>query len=112
MADEKTSKPKRRDFQDVLTDLDNGDFHAQLTELLPRVVKAVLETHKAGSITITLGITTDSDRTVLVKPKVSTKMPTKSTHETVLFSDEEGGVHRHDPRQQAFKVVQMPKPNA
>lgn len=112
MADEKkTPKPKRRDFQDVLTDLDNGQFHEQLSELWPKLVKAVLETHKAGTLTISLSVSTDSDRTVLVKPKVSTKVPTKSTHESVFFTDEEGGTHRHDPRQQTLTVVQMPKPN-
>lgn len=110
MADEKSPKARRRDFQDVLTDIDEGRFHEQLTEVWPRVVKACLETRKAGSLTITLAVETDSDRTVLVKPKCSTKMPTKGAHASIFFTDEEGGTHKNDPKQQTFKVVQMPKP--
>lgn len=97
--------PKATDFQDLLTDIDDGKLHTQLTELWPRVVKAVRETNKPGSLTITLNAKLDRGTMVVVTPKVSTKMPAPATGASIFYSDEEGNLSKHDPKQLPLKNV-------
>lgn len=108
MNDDKSSI-KRQDFQDVLTDLDEGRLHEQLTALWPAVVKAVRENNKPGSLTLTLTATNDTGRMVVVASKVTTKLPAPATQPTIFYTDEEGNISRHDPKQQTLKVVNLKK---
>ena len=103
---------KRRDFQDVLTDIDDGRLHDQLTELWPKVVKAVRETNKPGSLTLTLTAKLDRGVMCVVAPKVSTKMPAPAVSPSIFYSDEEGNVTKHDPKQLPLKNVTPIKGNA
>lgn len=101
---------KTRDFQDVLTDLDDGEVHRQLTELWPQVVRAVRETNKVGAMTLTLTAKLERGTMVVVVPKVTTKMPAPATGPTLFYTDEEGNLTRNDPKQQTLKVVTQIKP--
>jgi hypothetical protein len=94
-----------RDFQDVLTDLDEGRVHEQLTALWPAVVKAVRETNKVGSLTLTLTAKLERGTMVVVVPTVATKMPAPATGPTLFYTDEEGNLTRDDPKQIPLKVV-------
>jgi hypothetical protein len=96
---------KRIAFQDILTDLDDGKLHEQLTELWPQVVKAVRETNKPGALTVTLHAKLDRGQMVIVNPKVVTKMPAPATGPTIFYSDEEGNTTRNDPKQQVLRNV-------
>jgi hypothetical protein len=104
--------PKIRDFQDVLTDLDDGKVHEQLTKLWPEVVRAVRETNKAGTITLQLTAKLERGTMVVVVPKVTTKLPAPATSPTLFYTDEEGNVHRNDPKQLPLKNVTALKPQA
>lgn len=102
------SKEARRSFQDVLTDLDDGRLHDQLTALLPKVVKAVKDANKSGSLTLTLHITPDAGSTVIMNAKVSTKLPAPGSSPTLFFSDEKGNPHKNDPTQLPLRAVTPP----
>lgn len=103
--------PKTRDFQDVLTDLDDGRVHEQLTKIWPEVVRAVRETNKPGSLTLTLHAKVERGTMVVVVPKVTTKLPAPGVSPTLFYTDEEGNVHRNDPKQLPLKNVTALKPH-
>lgn len=109
MAEPKPSAATR-DFQDVLTDLDDGRVHEQLTELWPQVVRAVRETNKPGALTLTLALKYDRGAMIVVTPKVTTKMPAPSTSPTLFYADDEGNLTRNDPKQIPLKVLNPPTP--
>lgn len=102
--------PKRRDFQDMLTDLDDGKVHEQLTELWPKVVQAVRDCNKPGALTLTLHVKLDRGTMAVVAAKVTTKMPAPSMSATLFYTDEEGNTTRNDPKQLPLKNVTAIKP--
>jgi len=99
----------QRDFQDVLTDLDEGKVHRQLTEMLPELVKAVVESRKAGFINLKITVRPEN-RQVFLKADVTSKIPRATTESTLFFPDEEGDLHRSDPKQQTLRDVPL-RPN-
>lgn len=100
-----------RDFQDVLTDLDEGKVHAQLTEKLPEIVRAVMATGKAGALSLTLSVTREN-RMVVVKADVKTKTPQPATESTLFYTSEDGVLRRDDPKQPALRGVPLRPPTA
>jgi hypothetical protein len=100
---------KRRAFQDVLTDLDDGRIHEQLTAQLPKIIQAVRDTNRPGALNLTLNVKLDAKNMVHVSAKVSSKMPQPSLGSTLFYTDDEGHPHLHDPRQQVLKVVNINK---
>lgn len=103
---------KTRDFQDILTDLDDGRVHEQLGELWRKVVQAVKETNKPAELTLKLTAKLERGTMVVVVPKVSSKLPAPATSPTLFYTDDEGNVHRNDPKQQTLKIVTPIKPQA
>lgn len=99
------SKDPRRSFQDVLTDMDDGRLHEQLTDLLPKVVAAVKEANKPGSLTLTLSIAPEAGSAVVMNAKVSSKLPAPGVSPTFFYSDDKGNPHRNDPKQQQLKLA-------
>lgn len=98
--------PKPRDWIDVITDIDGGRLHEQLTQLWPEVVKASRDTNKPASLTLTLTVTPGSGPMVSVAPKVSTKRPAPAASAQLFYTDEHGNATKDDPRQQKLKVVE------
>ena len=99
-----------REFIDILTDLDDGNVNIQLTKLLPEVVRAVMETQKSGSLTLTLNVKPEK-RMAVVKADIKTKIPAPANEATIFFTTEEGDLRRDDPRQQVLRnVLATPAP--
>lgn len=96
---------KRRSFQDVLTDIDQGRLHDQLTAAVPKIIEAVKETNRGGSLSLTLNFKPDSKGRVNVSGKVSRKVPEPSLGSTIFYTDDVGYPHLSDPRQMDLKVV-------
>jgi hypothetical protein len=97
-----------RDFQDILTDLDDGKVHAQLTENIMKVVRAVAETGKAGELTLNLKFKREKRMTRVIAD-VKTKLPQPATEATLFFQTDDGDLRREDPRQQKLRHV-APRP--
>lgn len=89
----------------MLQEIDDGRLHEQLTELWPSVVKKVIETNKPATLTLTLSVSSDGGRMVIVAPKVTTKMPTKTASAALFYTDEDGATYRNDPKQMPLKNV-------
>lgn len=101
---------KERDFQDILTDLDDGKVHEQLQKQLQQLVKAVMETGCKGNLALTLNVKRENRGMVVVTAEVKTKLPQKATEATVFWPTEEGGLSRENPRQPTLKHVPLRPP--
>ena len=76
-----------------------GALVARLTEASEEVVRAVLEHGKAGKLTLELTYKPKGENQLELVPKVITRPPEPDVSPGVFFGDEEGKVHRSDPRQ-------------
>lgn len=90
-----------RPITDVLRDIRRGRAVEQATRLLNEVVRAVDETGKPGTVTITLTVKPEkgggTQKTIIAAVKA--KKPEGDIPEAVFFSDADGDLHRSDPQQ-------------
>lgn len=93
-----------RDFQDILTDLDDGEVHRRLTEKLRDVVNGARDANLAATLTLKLTVTPDG-RQFVVNSKITTSIPTPKTSFTVFFADDQGELRKEDPKQQQLRHV-------
>lgn len=93
-----------REFIDILTDLDDGEVNIMLSKELPRVVAAVMETGRAGSLTLKIDIKREK-RMAIVKASVSTKIPAPDSESSIFYTTEDGDLCREDPRQLALRDI-------
>ncbi len=91
-------------FNEQLRHLNKGTLNDELTEQLTALVKAVRETGKAGSLTLTIKVAmlnkADED-VVKVSPAVSCKLPENDRGETIMYSTADGDLLRESPYQAA-----------
>lgn len=90
---------------DILRDIRKGRPVEEATLALADVVRAVDETGKAGSVTITLTVKPAKhggpEKTLIAE--VRAKKPIAEIAPAIFFSDSEGDLHRHDPAQDEMK---------
>lgn len=87
-------------FNQQLVYLNKGTLNEELTEVLAEVVKAVRETGKAGSLTLTLKVAMFSkanEDVVKISPVVASKVPESKRAETIMYSTADGDLLRDDP---------------
>lgn len=99
-----------RDFQDILTDLDEGHVHEELTRVLRDVVVGVRDAQQTGEVTLKLKIVPEG-RQFIVNAAVTSKIPTRKPGITMFFADENGELRKDDPKQIPLKHV-AEKPGA
>lgn len=105
-----------RPITDVLRDIRKGRAVDLATERLAELVRAVDETGKAGSLTLTINVKPEkgggSAKTIAVEVKA--KIPEVDLPEAVFFSTEDGALLRSDPAQaeMAFREVGESAPGA
>lgn len=91
---------------DVLRDIRRGRPVEEATMALADVVRAVDETGKEGSVTITLKIKPSKhggpEKTLVAEVKA--KKPISEIAPAVFFSDNDGDLHRVDPRQEEMPL--------
>jgi hypothetical protein len=92
---------KGRPITDVLREHDKGAAVIQASEELAELVEAVTNESKPGKLTITITITPNKKSKEAVFFGVETKLskPKSTSPLSVFFTDENGGLHRRDPRQ-------------
>lgn len=98
-----------RDFTVTVADLDDGEVLAQLTTELCDLIKAVTKTNKVGTLTLRLKVKPDG-RKVEVTADVSSKQPRPATGTSLFFADDDGNLHREDPKQPALRGLEQKKP--
>lgn len=92
-----------RHFTDVLREIRKGAVVDACSEGLATVTRGVLETGKAGSVTLTLTVKppkAKGDNVVTVVSDVKVKEPRDDLPEAIFFADESGDLLREDPTQQ------------
>lgn len=108
-ADDATDETPQQEFAAALVQTDKGRLHETASNELTALLKAIRETNKPGSITLTLKITPDkgSDgERVVIAGSVATKKPAFDPRTSIFFLDEAGGLHRTDPNQHALPFGQ------
>ena len=76
-----------------------GAFHAELSEKLAEVLAAVVDTQKAGGLTIKIKLRATGNQVSFVDT-VSADVPEHDKELSLFFFDEEtGAVSKEDPRQ-------------
>lgn len=95
---------------DVLREIRKGRPVEEATTALNDVVRAVDETGKEGSVTIVLKIKPAKhggpEKTLVCE--VSAKKPIADIAPAVFFSNDEGDLHRVDPRQEEMALDEVP----
>lgn len=97
-----------------MTYLNKGTLNDELTEVLADVVKAVRETGKAGSLTLTLKVSMFNkadENIVKISPSVSSKIPEGERAETIMWSTADGDLLRNDPHQPINELKQVETQN-
>lgn len=93
-----------RPFTDVIRDHRNGKLVAELSERMARVVQAVEETGKPGTITLKLTIkpSKGEEGAFKVSPTISQGIPERDLPDALFFSDESGSLVRESPTQRGI----------
>lgn len=88
-----------------LVPLSEGTLVPDFTNKLHEVVQGVRETGKQGSISISLKIALmkGSQRQVEVNADLKANVPEFPRPMSIYFTDDNGGLHRSDPRQMGLK---------
>lgn len=91
---------------DILRDIRKGRVIEEATTTMNDVVRAVDETGKEGSVTITIKIKPSKhggpEKTILAEVKA--KKPIAEIPPAVFFSDNDGDLHRIDPNQEEMEL--------
>ncbi len=95
---------------DILRDIRRGRPVEEATNALADVVRAVDETGKDGSVTITLKVKASKhggpEKTLICEVKA--KKPIAEIAPAVFFSDADGDLHRVDPSQEEMELKEAP----
>lgn len=105
------SKPIHDNIRNVRIEDDNGDLVPLLDhagEKLSEVIKSVVSTGKAGSITIKLDVKPSTAGALAVKGSVATKIPKGLPPESLLWPTPEGNLLSEDPRQGKLELKGVP----
>lgn len=90
-----------RPITDILRDIRKGRVVDDATSKLQRVVESVMETKKAGTLTIQLTVKPqkNDDEQVVIVSTVKAKTPEMDLPDAIFFVDDEFDLVRDDPKQ-------------
>lgn len=97
-------------FTQTLSHLERGLLNDELSEELAKVVKAVRETGKKGSITLKLDVSLmkGTEDTVVLNSSITGKAPQLDRAQTIMFSTYDGDLLRDDPKQHSLDLKTVP----
>src|SRR5579884_1972977 len=104
-------------FQETIVQINNGAAVQELSDALKKVVAAVRDTGKSGSVTLTLKVAPASKGSadvLLVESQVKTKLPEPERGMTIFYATDDNLLVRNDPKQQMLPlrvvdIEQQPK---
>ena len=88
-----------RPITDIMRDIARGHFVEQATIELQKIVLAVLEEGKAGTLTIKIKVAKNDENQVFYDAEIDGKLPKQTLARTMFFVDADGNSVRRDPRQ-------------
>lgn len=86
-------------FTDTLGEVENGALLRDLSEEVHNIVHAVLETRKAGGLTIKLKFTPTGRGSIEVAATYDANVPEHDRPSTTFFATPDGTLLRNDPNQ-------------
>lgn len=104
---------RTRPFADFLAEHNKGQGHRQAGEAMQRLVAAVQDTGKKGSVTVKVDVAQmkDDDTLLITTVTVVEKIPVPSPKPAVFYADDDGNLVRTDPRQMTFETLrEVPAP--
>ena len=109
MSDETAKPAEPRPFTGFLHEQRRGALHAELSEKLSDVVAAVMEHGKKGKLVLTLEVIPEkADGMVKIADGVKVAIPEGEKSVGLFYADENGGVHKTDPRQTELPLGVVP----
>lgn len=97
-----SDEPKHAGFSQQISYLNRGALDSECSEALAELIKAVRDTGKKGSITLTLNcsmLNTRDENALRISADVKTSIPKLDRAETIMFSTADGDLLRDDPKQ-------------
>jgi hypothetical protein len=92
----------------ILQDIAGGTFHTRLSEQMQKLVTAVGDTGKKGTLTVTLTVSPvnkGNTENLLVSGRTVLKAPESDAEpSSVFFTDKNGNLRRDDPNQPALPL--------
>lgn len=93
--------------------LDGGFFIGRATDAEQELVRSIVETGKAGSLTITLSIKPATrGGAMVIRGDVKLKKPAEAPTETMMFATEDGELLVDDPKQMRLDLQVIPEATA
>ncbi len=89
-------------FSEIITELDYGKVHQQLSEELQKIVDGVQLHGTKGQLVVTLDVKKEGDRAVIACDS-KVKVPKEKMHDSLYYFQPNGGLSREDPRQLSIK---------
>ena len=101
-----TGKP----FTDTLGEIEGGTFLRELTAEFYEVVRAAMETRKAGAMKIAVKVSPTGRGSVEIDAKFDATIPEHDRPSTTFFVTPEGTLLRDDPSQPRLPLRQVDTP--
>ncbi|WP_315709999.1 hypothetical protein [Brenneria uluponensis] len=89
-------------FSQQISYINKGTLDDELTETLAMIIKAVRETRKKGSVTLTINcemLNSRTEDTLKITPDIKFNKPKLELADTIMFSTSDGDLLRDDPDQ-------------
>lgn len=90
-----------RPFSDVLIELNAGRTHDEMSEKLHELIRAVLDTGRKGTLTMTIQVSQmkNAGGRLLISDRIAVKKPQPDRVDSIFFTDRDGNLSRTDPTQ-------------
>lgn len=102
--------PKITAFSDQLSALNKGALDVELTEAMADLVQQVRDTHKKGSISLTITVSmlnSSADDVMKLTPEIKLNVPKMAQPSAVFWSTADGDLLRNDPQQSGFEFTKI-----
>ncbi len=95
------TEPTPKEFTELLIKNDRGRTEVTASQALIEVVAAVLETGKAGTVSLTFKVAVNDvdDRRLVITGIVKSNPPTPDPKSAIWYADAENHLTREDPKQ-------------
>lgn len=97
-------------FVHALNLIENGKAAEECSAEINRVINAVRENNKKGTITLTLTVEPGGDGRYHLTHDVKTKLPPKMKYSTMVWGTPEGNLQKSDPAQCDIFVQDVSQP--
>jgi hypothetical protein len=94
-------------FTDTLGEIEGGIFLRELTAQFYDVVRACMDTRKAGAIKLAIKVSPTGKGSVELDAKMDASVPEHDRPSTTFFVTPEGTLMRDDPRQPRLPLRQV-----